>query len=547
MKYLLTVIISVVLLASCVEELPQSPQWEEVELSFTSTAEYENPYTEVEFWVVFTHSEGQTIVRPGFWDEDNTWKVRFASPADKGSWQWESFASDTTNEDLHGVIGELRAVPYRGNDPFIQKGLLRMSEGKRNVVHANGEPFLMVGDTPWGLPFRGTTESVTLYAQNRQERGFNTALLMTMQPDRDAKGPRSRSELTGFDVAFEDMASGHINEMNFDYFKKLDTLRNILLDHGIVPVFTPVFHGFGWKGLNVFGWNVEAEEIARYSRYLVARYGARQAMWLMGSDSDGKNKGVKESGEEVHQWDAYAQPTGLHYSPFDDRVPDWMTNVGDDYKPHMNRSFQDAEWLDFQWCQTGHGGEHLQHKVKLMFENQPAKAVANGEPTYEGIGNASRASGWWQGHEAWLNFTSGGTMGVVYGAGGLWNWKLDANESGWPDWANSNVSWNEAIELPGAVYVGYLSKALNGMDIADIQPNTEIAGGHLCLAKPGSIYIVYLPQGGNVSLQQLKENMTFRWFDPVGGEFGSNGNTQGDVQEFTSATGKPVVLIVSEL
>jgi hypothetical protein len=256
---------------------------------------------------------------------------------------------------------------------------------------------------------------------------------------------------------------------------------------------------------------------------------------------------VKEGGEEVDTWDAYAQPTGLHYSPFDDKVPDWMTNVAEDYEPHMNRSFQDAEWLDFQWCQTGHGGDHLQHKVKLMFGNKPSKAVANGEPTYEGIGNANRATGWWQGHEAWLNFTSGGTMGVVYGAGGLWNWKLTADETGWPEWANSNVSWKEAIELPGAVYVGYLSKALHGVNISDILPNKEIAGGHLCLAKPGSVYIVYLPEGGNVSLQQLTQNLTYRWFDPMGGEFTGSASVQAGIQEFSSAPGKPSVLIVSEI
>ena len=58
-----------------------------------------------------------------------------------------------------------------------------------------------------------------------------------------------------------------------------------------------------------------------------------------------------------------------------------------------------------------------------MWEKQPAKAIANGEPTYENIGAPGRAAGWWQGHEAWNNLTAGGTMGVVYGAGSLWQWR----------------------------------------------------------------------------------------------------------------------------
>ena len=105
----------------------------------------------------------------------------------------------------------------------------------------------MIGDTPWALPWRGTIETVTEYAINRQERGFNTALLMSLQPDRGATGPGNRTEDGGFDVAFDDLKDGHINKPNPTYFQYLDTLRNILTDHGIVPVFQPVFHGWGWK------------------------------------------------------------------------------------------------------------------------------------------------------------------------------------------------------------------------------------------------------------------------------------------------------------
>jgi hypothetical protein len=126
-------------------------------------------------------------------------------------------------------------------------------------------------------------------------------------------------------------------------------------------------------------------------------------MYLVGADSDGRNAGIKEGGESIEQWDAYKQPTGLHYSPFDEVIPDWMTEEQkQSYKPHYNRTHQESKWLDFQWAQTGHGGEHITRKVELMYENKPIKAIANGEPTYEGIANADNGSGWWQGNEAWL-------------------------------------------------------------------------------------------------------------------------------------------------
>lgn len=528
----------------CKQEVPVvAEQWAETEIVFSSEKRVKNPYIEVEFWVEFTGPSGEKLIRPGFWDGGNSFKIRFANPLDKGEWQWTSFASDSSDAGLHGKTGKIVSAPYSGNNPLVKNGLLKMSPGKRNVLYANGKPFLMIGDTPWALPWRGTVESVTEYAKKRQSQGFNTALLMSLLPDCEAKGPRNRTEPESFDVAFEDLKDGHINQPSNSYFQYFDTLRNILVDHGIVPVYQPVFHGFGWKGLKVLGWDMDAKEYARYCRYLVARYGAKPAMWLVGADSDGRNAGIKEGGEEIEKWDAYGQPAGIHYSPFDDYTPDWW-NKPEPYIPHKNSTYQDQLWLDFQWCQTGHGGAHLFHKVERMYDNKLVKASCNAEPTYEGIKDSLNGSGSWQGHEAWSQFCSGGTMGVVYGAGGLWNWKLFKDEPGWPDWANSNVSWKEAIQLPGANYVGYLGKALEGLDITDIEKHHELAGGKLCLAKPGKLYIVYLHEGGELTISDMPVNLKFRWFNPVEGIFYAEGQTTAN-QSFSCEKGKPSVLIVS--
>ena len=135
-------------------------------------------------------------------------------------------------------------------------------------------------------------------------------------------------------------------------------------------------------------------------------------------------------------------------------------------------------------------------------------------------------------------------MGVVYGAGGLWNWKLKAEEPGWPDWANSNVSWKEAIELPGADYVGYLGKALKGLDITDIEKHPEWAGGNLCLAKPGELFIIYLPGGGTTTVDQAPLQGTYQWFNPRIGEFVEEGDIQESSDNYASPLEGPSVLIV---
>lgn len=62
--------------------------WHEYEQILTAHQHYTNAYTDVDVWVDFTHDDGTIIRRPAFWDGEQTWKVRFASPLAHGTWQW---------------------------------------------------------------------------------------------------------------------------------------------------------------------------------------------------------------------------------------------------------------------------------------------------------------------------------------------------------------------------------------------------------------------------------------------------------------------------
>src|SRR6056297_3310362 len=74
-------------------QVDTAPQWQEVELVFEAEQEYNNPYTDVEMAVEFSGPDGREIRRPAFWDGDSTWRVRFASPAAAGEWNWRSVSS----------------------------------------------------------------------------------------------------------------------------------------------------------------------------------------------------------------------------------------------------------------------------------------------------------------------------------------------------------------------------------------------------------------------------------------------------------------------
>lgn len=535
------------LLAACQSEseIPvlTSQQWESIEIELQAESIPENAYTSVEVYAEFSNAAGSTIKRPAFWDGGAVWKIRFASPDDSSLWNWKT-VSEPEIVGLHAVTGTVQAKPYEGDNPLLKHGLLRMSEGQRNVVHQDGTPFLVVGDTPWAIPFRATIDQVKTYAADRQHKGFNAALLMTVQPDMRAEGPEARNTPLGFMRAFTDLPSGHINELQPSYFQYLDTLMNVLIDHGIVPVYQPVFHGFGWKGLDVMGNVAVPQEYERYCKYLLARYGSQPAFWLLAGDNGGKDPGVKEAGEMLEMWDAYQQPTGLHYNPSDDYIADWAKDNPLKHAMHFNKTYQEEPWLDFQWAQTGHGTEHLFHKVERMYDNLPTKAVANGEPTYEGMNDGKNGLGWWQGEEAWGQLMAGGTMGVVYGAAALWQWKVSPDEEGWTAWASQAKSWDQALQMSGAQYVGLVSRPFQGADFSDMEKRPDLVEGEgVLLAKTGKFYLSYLPEGGSIHLKQLPAGLEARWYDPQSGEFTSI-DPIGESGVFNAPNSSPWVLVL---
>jgi hypothetical protein len=480
--------------------------WRPVEVELSAAAEYANPYTDVDVWAEFVHADGLRLRRPAFYDGDRTWRIRFAAPL-PGRWSWRASAS-SDDEGLHDVAGTIEVVDEPTAHRFYRHGFWRMSQGGRSLVHADGTPAVLVADTAWALPFRATEVDVAHYAADRRSKGFNAALLMSVQPDMNARGPRDRGADEGFDVAFEDLPDGHLHELNVGYFQMLDRLLDELIAHEIVPVLQPVFQGFGWKGLDVAGTVVAPREYARYCRYLVARYGAAPVMYLVGADGWGTEPQIEAGGREVRAWDCYRQPTGVHHNPSSD-----------------NRAFQDADWLDFQWCQTGHSGAHVPERVADMWRAEPPKGVANGEPTYEHTRTETMAHAWWQGHEAWSNLCAGATMGVVYGAANLWQWRLHPGEPGHGEYfLGPPGSWRDALEFPGSTYVGLVGRILDGLPTTDMEPDWTTFLSPRGIRVPGRLQITYLEDGG--LLIPMREDglpSSYRIIDPRTGETIENG------------------------
>ena len=156
---------------------------------------------------------------------------------------------------------------------------------------------------------------------------------------------------------------------------------------------------------------------------------------------------------------------------------------------------------------------------------------------------------WWQGHEAWSNLCAGGTMGVVYGAGSLWQWRLHPNEPGHQNWCLAEGSgWREALDFEGSRFVGHIAHILGGLPVADMEPNWQVTLGRRGLLVPGRLYIGYVEEGGPLILldDDRRVPLRYRVVDPRSGDVLREGRRKSCDEPIPDEGGGPRVYICCE-
>ena len=81
-------------------------KWAIFESSFKYDGQFRNPYTDVDLWVEFIGPDGQKYKLHGFYDGDNTWKIRFM-PGLTGKWKYRGFFSDGADAG----VGSFTCIP----------------------------------------------------------------------------------------------------------------------------------------------------------------------------------------------------------------------------------------------------------------------------------------------------------------------------------------------------------------------------------------------------------------------------------------------------
>lgn len=171
---------------------------------------------------------------------------------------------------------------------------LSVSSNGRYLQDAQGDPFLLNGDTPWMLAHNCTDEIIDSYLEGRAALGFNAILFegpgacfSTQSPlynNVDGQPPFTSTSYTACSWT----------SLNEPYWERVDHLVNKALELGILCLFCPAYsgQGGGLGDINDQGWgyqmNVASDaDLQTYGQLLATRYDQPNIVWAMGGDYNG--------------------------------------------------------------------------------------------------------------------------------------------------------------------------------------------------------------------------------------------------------------------
>ena len=259
-----------------------------------------------------------------------------------------------------------------------------------------------------------------------------------------------------------------------------------------------------------------------YLRELVARFGHLNMLeWNLGEENTQSFEEQMAMATYLSSIDAYGHNISLHtYPQQQDKV----------YEPWLGQAPLTGLSLQNMWDQVH---KKTLHWVRKSRESGRPWVCANDEqgdagqgvppdPGYADFGGTvtMKNGQTYDLHDVrkktlWGNLMAGGA-GVMY----YFGYKLPENDLKAEDFRSRDMSWDYC-----RIATQFLAE--NEVPFNEMQTMNGLVGnnddsyGPWCLAKPGSVYLVYLPEGGKVTLDLSNEDKGFEafWFDPEkGGE-----------------------------
>ena len=359
------------------------------------------------------------------------------------------------------LAGQAKAAPW-------SHGPLKVSENHRFLMHADGTPFFLLGETAWLLPQKLDRDEVKFYLDAVQEAGYNMVQMQVLNalPSINVYGQLSYIPPQGNDVDPAAPAT-YTYWDHVDYIIDEAARRDIYV--GMVCV---------WGSQVKSG--AMTEPLARdYGRFLALRYGPRpNIIWLMGGDIEG----------HIHPevWQTMATTIKAidqqHLMTYHPRG-----------RTTSARWWSDAPWIDFHCFQSGHrryGQRTAKDRVYPIPDNteedswqyvdstwthDPLRPVIDDEPVYEDIpqGLHDPAQPRWQACDVrryayWSVFA--GSCGHSYGHNSIMQFLKPGQQAAY----GAAKPWYVALRDPGFRQMCHLKRLMLALPYFERVPDQSV-------------------------------------------------------------------------
>ncbi len=402
---------------------------------------------------------------------------------------------------------------------------LKVSDNRRFLVTADGQPFFWLGDTAWELFHRLNREEAEKYLQNRADRGFNVVQAVALGELDGHAAPNAYGHLplTDLDPTRPAVTDGPDNDYwdHVDFIVAAANRRGIYV--GLLPTWGRFWHDNTRDGQPIFN----AANAATYGEWIGRRYRDAALVWILGGDrppeTDAQKEIIRAMARGLRQGDGGAHLMTFH-PPGGQGSATW---------------FHADDWLDFNMRQNGHAAEYTGRydQTRVDYDRTPVKPILDGEPIYEDHPVSFDARKF--GHSIaadvrrplyWDLF--GGALGHTYGHHSVWQmWEPKRAPIN-----NPLMPWFEAIDQPGAAQMQHAKRLLLSRPfLTRVPDDTIVVPDRVVTAVPGAgryrfaatrdeartYAMVYVPIGRpfRVQLDAVRaDKVKAWWFNPRTGE-----------------------------
>ena len=522
-----------------------------------------NPFLDYRLTVTFTHkATGAQTVVPGFFAADgqaaetsatkgDQWQARFL-PDRPGLWTYQASlrtgpavalsqdpqAGQPTPFD--GAHGEFRVAPADPKAPgFLAQGLLRYTGEHYLRFAATGERYLKGGaDSPENFlayyEFDQTFDTDAAFNEGRNTTG--KAFVHHYEPHaRDFKpGDPTWQHGKGKNIlgALNYLAAQGMNSVYFltynidtgdgkDVWPWTSPQVRDRYDVSKLDQWELVFSHMDRLGLMLHVILHETENDRKlgggpglnpvrklYLRELVARFSHHPALvWNLGEENNMPDPDRKEIAAWIRTLDPNRHPITVH--THNNRVPDFYNGLlgGPNFEATSNQ--EDMRRYNSSAIALRERSAGAGRKWVVFGDEQPSAETGALPDAVDPRHDIPRTQALW-----------GNLMGGGSGVEWYFGYKYPNMDLNCEDWRSRGLMWDQTRHA--------LRFFRQYLPFWEMSPANHLAPGALVLAKPGSVYAVYLPQGGSTQLTLEAGRYSVEWYNPrTGGPLQKGGTLNG--------------------